>query len=103
MDIRAFEELIGEDIKWHDGNKYDLLAHLKKQFKLFKEEGDTHLIPTSGRCVGCKENLCGFRFEGNKTHDRVSYVIEDVGEGKFDLSQCRMFHVDGEPKPELFF
>lgn len=102
MDIRPFEKLLDEDLQCSGNkNKYDLIARIKEQFEALKAQGNTELIPVFGRCVGCQEDECGYRFEGNKTETKITYVITEVEEDKFDLSQCRFFHVPGEPKPDM--
>jgi len=102
MDIRAFEDLLIEDFNCGDANKYDLIARIERQFEKLKAQGNTELIPVAGWCLGCKENACGYRFEGNVSGHKITYIITEMEEGKFNLTNCSYFQVPGEPMPEPF-
>ena len=103
MNIRPFEKLLTEDLQWaHDKNKYDLIARIKTQFENLRAAGNTELIPVFGQCAGACGKKSGYRFEGNKTHSSITYIISEDAKGQLELTYCISFQVPGEPAPDPF-
>ncbi len=104
MDIDTIEELLDENLE-HEvgGNKYNLINQVNEHFKKIKKQRCTRLIAVPGNCKGCRNGTLGYRFEDNKTKERITYIIIETENGKFNLSDCSAFHVCGEPVPETCF
>jgi hypothetical protein len=92
MDVGMLNDLLADDLTYEDKSKPHFIKILTQKFQVFSDAGDTYLKCFKGRCNGksChnKNTLVGFDFVGNKTKNRITFIV-DIDQGNIiNLFEC---------------
>jgi hypothetical protein len=97
MDIKSIEPLLSEIGNYQTYTKKTFLEGLETLFAIFKANGDTELIPVSGKCAATAEECdncgkAGRAYTGNNTGNYFALIIKDNGSSIDDVSECFEFN-----------
>ena len=86
--IAAF---LDENKTYQDMQKSKFLYKLERVFQVFKDSGDSNLIPYKGRCNTCYKDKIGFTFVGDYSFNYISIIV-DAQKGTInDMFECSDF------------
>jgi hypothetical protein len=78
MDIEMIEAFLDVKKTYQDMQKDKFLYKLERVFQIFKESGDSALIPYQGRCNNCFKDKIGFTFVGNYSFNYISIIVDTL-------------------------
>lgn len=91
MDIEMIEAFLDAKKTYQDMQKDKFLSKLERVFQIFKESGDSALIPYQGRCNNCFKDKVGFTFVGNYSFNYISIIVDSEKGTINDMFECSDF------------
>lgn len=91
MDIEMITAFLDSDKTYQDMQKDRFLSKLERVFQIFKESGDSALIPYQGRCNNCYKDKIGFTFVGNYSYNYINIIIDTEKGTINDMFECSDF------------
>lgn len=91
MDIEMIEAFLDAKKTYQDMQKDRFLSKLERVFQIFKESGDSALIPYQGRCNNCFKDKIGFTFVGNYSFNYISIIVDSENGTINDMFECGDF------------
>ena len=91
MDIEMIEAFLDAKKTYQDMQKDKFLSKLERVFQLFKDSGDSFLIPYQGRCNSCYKDKIGFTFVGNYSFNYISIIVDSEKGTINDMFECSDF------------
>ncbi len=91
MDIEMIEAFLDAKKTYQDMQKDKFLSKLERVFQIFKESGDSALIPYQGRCNNCFKDKIGFTFVGNYSFNYISIIVDAEKGSINDMFECSDF------------
>jgi hypothetical protein len=91
MDIEMIEAFLDAKKTYQDMQKDKFLSKLERVFQIFKESGDSALIPYQGRCNNCFKDKIGFTFVGNYSFNYISIIVDSEKGTINDMFECSDF------------
>ena len=91
MDIEMIEAFLDAKKTYQDMQKDKFLSKLERVFQIFKDSGDSVLIPYKGRCNSCYKDKLGFTFVGNYSFNYISIIVDSEKGTINDMFECSYF------------
>jgi len=92
MDISMLELILSDKVKNSEWDKQLFLKNIENTFWIFKQAGDTKLIPHKGFCksYSCDNKGCsGYSFVGNNSHMHLDIIFDESKLEVQDIFDCR--------------
>jgi hypothetical protein len=93
MDIVALDNIL-DYREYADVEKPIFLKKLEEAFDLFKENGNTKLLETSGVCNVCNKGCATIAFIGDNNTHYIELFIETENNRVKDIYECNSFKYD---------
>ncbi len=93
MDIIALDKIL-DYREYADVEKPIFLNKLEEAFEIFKNNGNTRLIETTGVCKGCKNGCPTIAFIGDNDTHYIELLIETENDRVKDIYECNSFKYD---------
>lgn len=91
MDIEMIAAFLDENKTYQDMQKSKFLCKLERVFQIFKESGDSTLIPYNGKCNACYKDKIGFTFVGDYSLNYISIIVDSQKGTINDMFECSDF------------
>ena len=91
MDIEMIDAFLDAKKTYQDMQKDRFLSKLERVFQLFKDSGDSFLIPYQGRCNNCYKDKLGYTFIGNYSINYISIIVDSEKGTINDMFECSAF------------
>ena len=91
MDIEMIEAFLDAKKTYQDMQKDKFLSKLERVFQIFKESGDSVLIPYQGRCNNCYKDKIGYTFVGDYSFNYISIIVDTEKGTINDMFECSDF------------
>lgn len=91
MDLEMIDAFLDAKKTYQDMEMVVFISKLKKVFQLFKESGDSTLIPFPGQCNSCCKDKRGFTFVGNYSLNYISIIVDTENGFINDMFECSDF------------
>ena len=91
MDIEMIEAFLDATKTYQDMQKDKFLSKLERVFQIFKESGDSALIPYQGKCNNCYKDKIGYTFVGDYSFNYISIIVDSEKGTINDMFECSDF------------
>ena len=96
MDIDMINDILDNKRTYQDFEKWKFVQLLNIVFEEFAEEGNTFLNVYSGKCTNLECPHCnnGYIFVGNKSFNRIGFIINQEDGIVTDILECKNLKSD---------